>query len=162
MTRSCPDCGVKPGELHQSGCDVERCPRCGGQWIGCDCIYIVNGLDPAAIDLTHTDVYTNGPTDAMYEKWEAEWGDRHMRWTGDWPGRAECRELGWYAKLVPGQGWVRCSPDEPGATEDLDRLCSEAVWNPDLQRYERRGAARLRVPKEDKNQQQLYVREIPS
>jgi hypothetical protein len=33
----CHDCGAKPGQFHVDGCDVERCPKCGAQFLGCDC-----------------------------------------------------------------------------------------------------------------------------
>jgi hypothetical protein len=96
----CPDCQVAPGEVHQSGCDVERCPICGYQLHNCDC-------DENAAPLP---------------------------WTGLWPGEAECREFGWYAKFTS-QGWVSCTADEPGAQPDLNRLYQDALWHRELGRF---------------------------
>ena len=36
LLQICHDCGAKVGELHQLGCDMERCPVCGCQLISCD------------------------------------------------------------------------------------------------------------------------------
>ena len=36
---TCHDCATvkKPGNFHHIGCDMERCPACGGQFAFCDC-----------------------------------------------------------------------------------------------------------------------------
>lgn len=34
---NCHDCGVKEGQLHKLGCDMEQCPKCDGQLISCGC-----------------------------------------------------------------------------------------------------------------------------
>lgn len=34
---TCHDCNVKLGQYHHLGCDMERCPICGSQLIGCGC-----------------------------------------------------------------------------------------------------------------------------
>lgn len=35
--RRCGDCGARRGRFHHLGCDVERCPKCHQQLIGCGC-----------------------------------------------------------------------------------------------------------------------------
>jgi hypothetical protein len=134
---NCGDCGAKPGELHMHGCDVERCPRCGHQAIGCGCIYEVCGMDREKLEKDHPDIYNNGPTDEMYAKWDSEWEKRRMPWTGEWPGVAECQEYGFYAYLIPYVGWPACATKDAHleATEDLTRLVTTCRWDQEKQRF---------------------------
>ena len=34
----CPGCGTYYGDVHDPGCDVEECPKCGGQQVRCGCV----------------------------------------------------------------------------------------------------------------------------
>lgn len=43
-------------------------------------------------------------------------------WTGEWPGAAACRELGWWAVRDPDTGWRPCPPGTEGAIEDINRF----------------------------------------
>ena len=63
--RNCPDCGVKPDEVHLNGCDVERCSVCGWQRLSCAGDKSKDTHDP-----------------------------KFSRWTGLWPGAAESEALG--------------------------------------------------------------------
>jgi hypothetical protein len=109
---TCPDCGVEPGDLHLLGCDVERCPECGGQLISCGCF--AESFDEDAIP-------------------------NRMEWDGEWPGLADCREYGLWCKRNPhGPGWTPCSQDDPEASEDLNRLMTECQWNKEKRKWLRK------------------------
>lgn len=36
-SETCGDCGVRKGGYHHPACDLEECPKCHEQFIGCDC-----------------------------------------------------------------------------------------------------------------------------
>ncbi len=110
----CHDCGAEVGAPHQRGCDVARCFWCGEQEISCAC----------AVSWPHP-------------------GRPSMIWTGHWPGTLECQEMGLWAVMVKGRGWVACPAGTPGASEDLNRLAEAARWDPALQRYVPRAASPL-------------------
>lgn len=65
----CHDCDAAEGEQHLYGCDMERCPFCGAQLIGCHCIYEYLGInvDPGTEGFDE-DVYMNGPSRQDEEK----------------------------------------------------------------------------------------------
>lgn len=63
-------------------------------------------------------------------------------WTGQWPGKAECERLGWWAYFVPFKGWISCPKETPAAVADLNRLSDaaakgELVWDPARQEFVR-------------------------
>jgi hypothetical protein len=105
---TCPDCEAKCGEYHRFGCEVERCPRCGRQFLLC----------------------LGGCSESLPgEPWPPPLDDR-MVWTGQWPGEEDCRELGWFVKQDPaGRFTIPCGPSERGAIPDLNRLVTEADWD---------------------------------
>lgn len=71
---TCTDCGAEEGELHELGCDMERCPFCGGQLITCDCPYKQLGLFNRKRYGRETDhlpraIYEDGLTDTQEAAW---------------------------------------------------------------------------------------------
>lgn len=49
-SRRCGDCGVSAGGFHHPGCDLQRCPRCGGQLVSCDCRFDEDAFDLDELD----------------------------------------------------------------------------------------------------------------
>ncbi len=66
MNKICHDCHAKEGEYHLPGCDMERCPFCGGQLISCNCCYNMLGIDASE----GTWAWKNGLTSEQESKWE--------------------------------------------------------------------------------------------
>lgn len=61
----CHDCEAKEGQLHDYGCDMERCPYCEQQLISCECCY-----EKMDIDISEgTWAYKHGLTNAQSDKW---------------------------------------------------------------------------------------------
>lgn len=62
----CHDCGAIEGQYHLLGCDMERCPFCGGQLISCYCRYELLNIDISP----GTWAYKNGLTEEQSVKFE--------------------------------------------------------------------------------------------
>jgi hypothetical protein len=118
---NCHDCGVRPGELHKAGCDVEQCPECGGQAMQC-----LSEIECPHCHETH--IHADCTEEPIAHSL--------IPWIGIWPGTLECREFGWYSYFDPKNGWVRCDKDHPKASEDLNRLHGfETIWDADNARF---------------------------
>jgi len=61
----CHNCGVEEGQIHQLGCDKERCPFCRGQLISCDCVYKKLNIDVS----WGSWAYKNGLTKKQGQAW---------------------------------------------------------------------------------------------
>lgn len=74
VKKTCHDCGVEEGQLHQHGCDMEICPFCGNQLISCHCSYTTLGYNYDWNKEPYCglpkDIYENGLPDNLEKIWE--------------------------------------------------------------------------------------------
>jgi len=75
VNERCHDCGIENhnGHIHHYGCDVERCPKCMGQLIGCRC--------------RKGEVYTEDPNPEVALKPGEEFCERGGTWLSNDDGR---------------------------------------------------------------------------
>ena len=113
---NCPDCDAKVGELHGYGCDVERCPECGMQLLGCGC-----------------DV---GSEHDERIPWDGKWpGEAECEEYGFYSyfdpkdpkaDRTNC-------------GHISCEKTDPRGSHDLNRLYRDCVWDADKKKMVLKG-----------------------
>ena len=99
-TKPCPDCGAALGRKHKDGCDVERCPHCGGQAWGCVGFdpddprrQAWDGKWPGEADCERLGFFVNGDRslpDINRLFAECVWNPDRQRWEPD------VRPIGWW------------------------------------------------------------------
>lgn len=114
----CADCGCAVGTEHELGCDIERCPECGGQLVSCGHFRITD--EDGDTYYNHIQLHTRGR-----EKWSGIMYEAE---------RLQCEAQGWYCYWLPnpngpelwhGGQWVPCDATHPNAMHDINRACLE-------------------------------------
>lgn len=108
---TCGDCGVKEGELHEYGCDMEDCPFCGDQLLGCDCMYKeLNLFDETKYNketgYLPKETYYDGLNKKQELKWEKILNEKGRHTYIEYPLMcAKCSKLWPEFFMVPNEEW---------------------------------------------------------
>ena len=135
--RPCHDCKVLRGQLHVPSCDVEQCPACGGQAIGCDCqsddaeVYAREQARPA-------DPFSKHEQAVIVARRLFTWRHTGFAATGeaifDVDNRSTMRlpflSIGVRGPQLLGAVWLNVSDIAPGSTGVVQRDCYKDLLEP--------------------------------
>jgi len=144
--KPCHDCGAEIGDIHMDNCDLERCPYCGGQALGC--WSTVTDEDLAKLTIEHKEtqdpkllkkinkIIANSEDETIIADCcgEIVKNSDRIKWTGIWPGIEECQEYDLWSKMGS-SSWEVCKKSDPGASEDLNRLEEVCKWSRKLKKW---------------------------
>lgn len=107
----CADCHANPGQPHEDGCDVARCPDCGRQRIDC-------ARHPSAVPAIWTGLFpgvVEAAREGWWHRWDAERGWVDCAWDepSAVPNVARVVQEAEAGKLIwdrASQLWVRPTP----------------------------------------------------
>lgn len=111
--QKCHDCGITEGQYHLPGCDMERCPFCGGQLISCDCVYEILKLKDLSKYGEETSnlppkIYSEGLTPELEEKWDKILKEKGLIPYFLYPWVCcRCGELWPEMFMVPNEEWAK-------------------------------------------------------
>lgn len=118
---SCPECGVRIGNYHRPGCEIERCAFCGELLLACG----------------HGHYRIDRRSGAMVKNEHPIPLDDREPYAGYWWCVRETIQANLWSRYVRGT-WRQCAEDHPKAQPDLARFLKLHRWSRRAKRYVKR------------------------